>query len=272
MGSIAARRRQRNIGMLGLGLLIFALLFYGGLHAWRHALQNDVKQARFEQQLDEQKRRHGRWAQVTRNSPRAAGSLVTARQLIKTLTPTLLGAAVLGAILATGLLFGRESTRLPPGLDDASEPVSRQGVGTGGEPGASEPLPRSTANAPADRATTGGPVVMLTTIGLAMLIFGGGWSLSLNSGVEIAKRLDQRDLESRTVRGVPSPYGGKMTVTYGGKKPARADAAQGNKEAYAPLALTILGCGVGSLVLAGLFLIANRGRQARAAAASRDDM
>jgi hypothetical protein len=55
----------------------------------------------------------------------------------------------------------------------------------------------------------------LILAGLVMLLIAGGWHVSNAMKVAPARTIDRQDLRARTQTGVPSPYGGAMSVTFG---------------------------------------------------------
>jgi hypothetical protein len=136
-----------------------------------------------------------------------------ARRLIQQYTPVVLGMAVLGVAL---VLMSRRGQ--PPRV-----PTTRPGV------------------SPRDWRLVIGSTFCL--IGISVLVVGVVMLETFSAKVATATRRDQQDLESRTMRNVPSPNGRRMTVTYGPLQPQRTIEATAAQAANEPIAKLLLLCG-----------------------------
>jgi hypothetical protein len=211
------------------------------LHLWCYKwwLDADVAARRDERKIQQQSRMHsgGRISAYNPSgSDTGASEEAAAMLLIQQYAPMLIGAAVVGVVLIC-LCWSRRG----------------DGMAAAGESLGTVPCATLAARAPARSrgsawliisAVCGGGGLVALAVGLISLA-------TMQSRIDSAKRTDQLDLESRTVRSVPSPYGGTMTVRYGPLTPERTIRAEQDFNAKSPYSFLFLEIG-GTLLLVGL--------------------
>ena len=204
---------RRLFAILGPVLLIGSLLLMGGLGLWKMALEQDVRYEAFEAKLEQQERTYGRqrYSPYSGKTFSAASGLKAVNSLCASYLPVLGVMAVLGATLTLAFTLG---------------PTKLLAIG------------RRPVRAIAWLLIVGGSIAAAAGVGGIVVLRHESWA---------AANRDRADLESRTVRGVPSPYGGRMTVVYGPGGNEETAQADGDKHA-ADVRVMLYGGVVGLLV------------------------
>jgi hypothetical protein len=223
---------MKKLRYLGIGMVVFSLMIFGGLWLTDLRVRSQLDEHAFQQRLQPNR------PDIHHDTPRAQDDLITLSQLYESFSPILLGLSGIGA-----LLFGISLVVRGPRPTATAKPAPKSKL-----PAAPVPLIRS-AYAIA---------TALTLLGTALLTGSLGWYLVMN--IRLSKATDR---DQQLIHHSEFPVGGHMRAIYPqptGK--SYRDEVEKLRELYDPFAfaatlsgLALLAVGV---IIGGLTILKTR--------------